>query len=377
MKKIAMLKRILYIRPGPTFKPHDPSLLKHYEYLSKYFQGYIFSTSPEAEDFQIDKFHFLSMKFDPGVKSFFVFKRFCHQQAKKILQNNERFDLVTAYDPLKTGLIGAGIAKMHGAKFAPEVNGVYTSPAEWIDNPYKLANQVKKRIYPLIMHHVLKQAQGARLLFKQQIDSFKSITQGKVIVDFRLAVDMKAFRPIKENKEVLFVGFPFKRKGVDVLISAFKQIAPKYPGWKLKILGWFSNPEELYNAIGDHDQIFHQPPVHHDEMPEHIGSCGILVLPSRSEAMGRVLIEAMAAGKPRIGSKVDGIPTVINDGVDGLLCEPGSIDDLARKLDKLMADPVLRKKLGDAGRLRAEQEFTEDVFMKNLVGFYNTVIAST
>ena len=372
-----MLSRILFICPGPTFKPHDSSLLQHYEKLSNHFKGYIFTTSPEAEEFQIANFNFLSMKFDRGFQSFFRFRCFCRQHAEKILKNNERFDLVSTYDPLKTGLIGAGIAKMHETKFVPEVNGVYTSPAEWVDNPYKLATQVKKRIYPLIMYYVLKQAHGARLLFKEQIAPFKAIMQNKVIVDFRRFVDTEKFQPIRENKEVLFVGFPFKRKGVDVLILAFKQIAPKYPEWKLKILGWFFNPDELYNAIGGHDQIFHQPPVHHDEMSEHIGSCGILVLPSRSEAMGRVLLEAMAAGKPRIGSSVDGIPTVINDGVDGLLCEPGNIDDLARKLDMLMADQKLRKKLGDAGRLRAQGEFTEYVYLKNLVGFYHTVLAST
>jgi glycosyltransferase involved in cell wall biosynthesis len=92
--------------------------------------------------------------------------------------------------------------------------------------------------------------------------------------------------------------------------------------------------------------------------------------------MGRVLLEAMAAGKPRIGSNVDGIPTVINDGVDGFLCEPESIEDLAEKLDRLMSDPILRSNLGAAGRLRAEKEFNHEIYMKNLVSFYNNVISS-
>ncbi len=371
-----MLPRILYISPGPTFKPRDPVFLRHYKYLSNYFQWVILTTTPEAEDFQIDNFRFLSMKFDPGIQSFYRFRSFCRQHAALSLQRDHSFDLVTTYDPLKTGLIGAGIAKMHGAKFAPEVNGVYTSPAEWLDNPNKPINMAKKTIYPFIMYYVLRQAHGARLLFRQQLAPFNDIMQGKVVVDFRRFVDAEKFKPNREKKEVLFVGFPFKRKGVDVLISAFKKISPKHPDWTLKILGWFPDPAELHNAIGGHPQIFHHPPVHHDEMPEYIGSCGILVLPSRSEAMGRVLLEAMAAGKPRIGSNVDGIPTVINDGVDGLLCEPGNIDDLARKLDMLMGNQQLRKKLGEAGRLRAKREFTEEVYMRNLVGFYNAVLAA-
>jgi glycosyltransferase involved in cell wall biosynthesis len=371
-----MLKKILYISPGPNYNPHDQSLLKRYEYLSKYFCGYIFTTTSEPEDFWVGNFRFLSMKFEPGINSFFRYRKFCHRHAQDFLEKNGCFDLVTTYDPLKSGLIGASIAKMHGAPFAPEVNGVYTSPAEWLDEPYDIGNQIKKRVYPLIMLFVLKRAQGIRLLFPGQIDAFRNVTGSKVVHDFRRWVDTSRFVPIREDKEVFFAGFPFKRKGVDVLIAAFKQIAPKYPEWKLKILGWFPNDSELKAAIGGHAQIYRHPPVLFHEMPEHIGSCAILVLPSRSEAMGRVLLEAMSAGKPRIASNVDGIPTIVEDGRDGLLCEPGDIDDLAQKLDLLMGNPELRKKLGNAARERAKKEFTFDAYMSNLIRFYNAVIAS-
>jgi len=160
------------------------------------------------------------------------------------------------------------------------------------------------------------------------------------------------------------------------LIEAFKKIAPKYPDWKLKILGWFPDPTELNKAIGGHPQIYHHPPVHYPEMPEHIGTCAILVLPSRSEAMGRVLVEAMAAGKPRIGANVDGIPTVINDGIDGLLVKPEDVDGLASKLDMLMGNKELRKKLGEAGAKRVKQEFTEEAYINNVINFYKEVIES-
>ncbi len=110
-------------------------------------------------------------------------------------------------------------------------------------------------------------------------------------------------------------------------------------------------------------------------MPEHIGWCAILVLPSRSEAMGRVLVEAMAAEKPRIGSRIDGIPTVINDGVDGYLVEPGNVADLAEKLDRLMRDPGLRRAMGLAGKARIPTEFAEDVYMDSLANLYDEVLA--
>jgi glycosyltransferase involved in cell wall biosynthesis len=93
--------------------------------------------------------------------------------------------------------------------------------------------------------------------------------------------------------------------------------------------------------------------VFSDEMPAQIQECSIFVLPSRSEAMGRVLVEAMAAGKARIGANVDGIPTVIEDGVDGLLFRVGDAADLSLKMQMLMTDSRLRHTLAKAAKNRA------------------------
>jgi glycosyltransferase involved in cell wall biosynthesis len=81
----------------------------------------------------------------------------------------------------------------------------------------------------------------------------------------------------------------------------------------------------------------------------------------------------MAAGKPRIGSNVDGIPNVINDGIDGLLVEPENVEDLTQKLDILMGNKGLRKQLGEAGSKRAKEEFTEENYINNVINFYNEV----
>jgi len=302
------------------------------------------------------------------------FGLFCIQNAIKILGTNQKIDLVTTYDPLTTGLIGLIVSRILKAKFVPEVNGVYTSSANWIDGIESISTKLKRAIIPIIMRFVLKRSDGVKLLFQSQIDPFKEVVNGKIIRIFPNYIPIDMFKNMKEEKEVLFVGFPFKRKGVDILIDAFKKVSPKYPDWKLKILAWLPDPTELRRAIGGHSQIYHHPPVPYHEMPEHIGACAILVLPSRSEAMGRILIEAMAAGKPRIGSNIDGIPTVINEGVDGLLFNPESVDDLSSRLDLLMGAPVLRQRLGRAAGIRAMKEFTEEIYVRNLVSFYNDVL---
>lgn len=369
-----MKKKILSISPGPNYNIHSQLFHSQYIELSNSFRGYIYTTSSGKEVVDIGSFQLLTMPFSNSMTNTFRFFIFCTWNAIKLLIKNERFDLVTTYDPLKTGLIGLLISRIHKAKFAPEVNGVYTSPAEWLDVPDTLSKRLKKLFYPIIMRYVLKKADGIRLLFREQIAPFAEIVDGKTVHVFSCFVPTDGFRPIREDKEVLFVGFPFKRKGVDILITAFKKVASKYPEWKLKILGWFPDNRELDEAMGGHPQIYHHNPVKYSEMIDHIGSCAMLVLPSRSEAMGRVLVEAMAAGKPRIGANVDGIPTVIADGVDGFLFEPENANDLADKLDRLMGDGDLRARLGAAGRRRVALEFNEKIYVNNVGNFYTDIL---
>lgn len=368
------MKTILFINPGPTFNAHSDLFQASFKILSKNYKGYIFSTSPRNDRLEIGNFKYLSMMSKNRRIDVVKYIVFCIWQSILLRTKGVKIDLVTTYDPLKTGIIGLIISRIHGAKFAPEVNGVYTSPSEWLDDADTWESKIKRRVYPWIMQVTLVHADGIRLLYKEQIDVFRSSLKKSIIRDFHCFVPTEHFKNIREVKEVLFAGFPYKRKGVDILIQAFKKVAPAYPDWRLKILGWYPRPAELYKAIDGHPQILHHPPVKYDQMVEQIGSCAILVLPSRSEAMGRVLVEAMAAEKPRIGSNVDGIPTVIDDGIDGLLVRPGDVDDLAEKLDMLMGDQELRRKLGLAAKARISREFTQEHYFENLLRFYKDVL---
>jgi glycosyltransferase involved in cell wall biosynthesis len=368
--------KILFINPGPKMSINE----KYHRDLGKYCQGAMLTTSMDDKirkltrvadfEFRCAKFHFHHLLY-----SNLKFTLYCLMFALRKRMAGDKFDLVVTYDPIKTGLIGALAAKILGARFAPEVNGLYTSDAEYMDGGEKLSVRAKKVIIPAIMGWVLKRAHGIKLLFDAQIDPFAEKVKGKVIGRFPCHVSTSSFKPLREDKEVLFVGFPFKRKGVDVLIAAFKQISDKHPDWKLKILGWFPDPTELNAAIAGHPRIYHHLPVYFPEMPGHVGSCGILVLPSRSEAMGRILVEAMACAKPRIGSNVDGIPTVIEDEVDGLLVPPENADALAAALDRLMSDASLRQKLGQAGLTRSQSEFSEEAHFLNTMKFYAKVLS--
>ena len=368
-------RRLLFILPGPLWEIRD-TLRKRMERLSQKYTGLIVTTMPEAGEHALGSFTLKALRYRRGAKLWMNVKYilFGLGLALKARFGKDKWDLVVTYDPLRSGLIGLLVAAISGARFCPEVNGCYDSYANYLDDAPGPMLALKRRLYPMLVRFTLSRADGIKVLFPRQLEGFRDSIRAPVVESFFDYVDLEPFRDLGEEKVILFVGFPFRLKGVDLLIEAFKRLSPRHPDWSLKILGWFPDRRELDAAIGGHPRIFHHPPVYSRDMPGHMGRCGIFVLPSRTEAMGRVLLEAMASGKPRVGARVDGIPTVIEDGRDGLLFRAGDAADLEEKLDRLMGDADLRAALGRAGRVRAAEEFNAEAYFRKLLAFYGRVL---
>ncbi len=100
------------------------------------------------------------------------------------------------------------------------------------------------------------------------------------------------------------------------------------------------------------------------DLPRTMRKADIVICPTiAEEALGRTAVEAMGAGRPVVASRIGGLLFTVLDEATGLLCEPGDPTDLARQLVRLLDDPDLRKRLGDAGRRRFEQHYTWDVIL--------------
>jgi glycosyltransferase involved in cell wall biosynthesis len=102
-----------------------------------------------------------------------------------------------------------------------------------------------------------------------------------------------------------------------------------------------------------------------EDLPRHLREADMLVMPTvAQEALGRTAVEAMAAGRPVVASRLGGLPTTVADGATGLLCEPGDAADLAGKIEMLLDDPELRTRMGRAGRRRFEEHYAWEVIIE-------------
>jgi glycosyltransferase involved in cell wall biosynthesis len=364
---------LLAMFPGPTYRLEEAYAMR-FGGLSGRFRGAVMTSAPRHQKTRFGDFDVTVISDDTSK----FLRRFRYLAAAlpiaRALFKGTRKCLVVTYDPLMTGIIGLVVARLCSAKFICEVNGDYADDAIYmhIENP--LSRRLKQATNVIVARFVLRRCDGIKTLHHRQLSSLNVETNNRPVATYPSYCPIDRFTFLDDQPEILLAGFPFHIKGVDVLLAAFNRISADHPAWRLTVIGHYPDRELLDAAIAHNPQVTVKMPVLHSDMPEIIGRCGILVLPSRTEGMGRVLVEAMAAGKPRIGSSVGGIPTTIEDGVDGLLVPPDDVEALAEALDTLMGSKELRQRLGSAGQRRALNEFSSAEYFRKSAEFYDSVL---
>ncbi len=110
------------------------------------------------------------------------------------------------------------------------------------------------------------------------------------------------------------------------------------------------------------------------DVPDLLAACDIFVLPSRHEGLGVSALEAMAARRPVVASRVGGLAEAVLDETTGLLVPPEDPSELARAVDRLAADPLLRRRLGESGPVRVSEGFLASQMVHAYDELYVTVL---
>jgi glycosyltransferase involved in cell wall biosynthesis len=113
-----------------------------------------------------------------------------------------------------------------------------------------------------------------------------------------------------------------------------------------------------------------------EEVAPYYAAFDAMILPSINEGTPVSAIEALAAGRPVVATRVGGVPDVVREGEDGFLVEPGDVDALAERLARLAADPELRERLGAAGRARVIPRYSVERLVDDIDLLYRSLLAS-
>ena len=178
-----------------------------------------------------------------------------------------------------------------------------------------------------------------------------------------------------DNKQVIAVGRYDYQKGFDRLIEAWRLVHNRFPDWKLKITGEGElqyKLEMLIDKYGLNDAIELKKSVT-EILPEYLDA-SFLVMSSRYEGLPLVLLEAMSVGLPPVSFDCKcGPKDLITDGEDGFLVPEGNIPVLAEKIIRLIEDANLRKKMGQAAKIKSER-FSETAIMEKWINLFDNLL---
>jgi glycosyltransferase involved in cell wall biosynthesis len=162
-------------------------------------------------------------------------------------------------------------------------------------------------------------------------------------------------------------------KGHDVAIPAVAGLRDRFPATHLLIVGDGDERGRLEALAAEAGAT--TLAGHRDDVMEVLDASDVLLHPSRVDAFPGALLEAMAARVPVVATAVGGVTDIVEDGVTGVLVEPPpKPDTLASALAPLLADPALRRTLGERGRQRFERDFSTERWAGRLRVVYEDVV---
>ncbi len=179
-----------------------------------------------------------------------------------------------------------------------------------------------------------------------------------IAVENGIDLDRYSYEGACHGAPAMFVGRLTPVKGVDVLLRAVRLVHAQEPDFRLRIAGsgaCMGDLRELTRSLEIDGCVEFLGDV--SDTAKCLRQSSMLVLPSRSEGLSIAILEAMGVGLPVIATRVGGTPEAVEHGRTGILVEPESVEELAGAILKLWREPELARRLGHAGRARAESLF--------------------
>ena len=182
---------------------------------------------------------------------------------------------------------------------------------------------------------------------------------------------------LPERPSALFVGVLERYKAVDVLADAWRNVSAACPEAQLHIVGEGRLEGIVKELVADERLgVSWTPRLTTVEVARALDATTLLVLPSRGEGMGRVIVEAFCRGRPVVGTNAGGIPDLVEDGVSGVLVAAEDVGALSQALVGVLSDRDLAARLG-AGAHAASTTWaaTPEVFAERMRSLIDAVIA--
>lgn len=235
------------------------------------------------------------------------------------------------------------------------------------------------RFKKIVSKVVLNNADAIIALSQNMKDDMQKISKKEVYI-LPNGVDTTSFNESKNKSndnttEIVYIGSLLPVKGVEYLIEAINILHQTHPKISLTIVGDGSNRRSLEQIVKKHgleQNIIFTGKISHEDVPNRLNSNDIFVLPSISEGMPNVLLEAMAAGLPIVATNVGGIPDIVKNNKNGYLVEPKNPQQLAERIHFLIENTEIHRIISEQNQVDAQKYDWNNIITK-LENIYSNV----
>ncbi len=246
----------------------------------------------------------------------------------------------------------------------------------------------KNILLRLLFRFTFRDARALIAVSRHQIPLIKKLTGKNNITVIPNGIDLDFIskfakdvpEEIPQDKFRVFCPSKWRKvKGIDVLVSAMEYLMNHHREAFDKMAFIFIKFDSgeygrnILRKLEKFDNVILIEPQSPQNMPRYFLSSDAVVIPSRYEPFGIVILEAMALGKPVIATRTGGIPDIITDGVNGILVENENPEDMAQKILMIFRDEKLRQRLRENAYKRAA-DFTWDKIAKKVRDVYANAI---
>jgi len=285
-------------------------------------------------------------------------------------------DVITAQDPFLTALIGLNVRRRL------RVPLIMQDHSSFIGSPYFVRERARNRLMRLAAFLTLPRADAVRVMNRRErlamirigvrpdrvcvvptatdTSGFTKPIAPEIIADWRAQLEITPDTPT-----ILWVGRPVAFKALSVLFSSFQRVLAQMPDARLIVVGDMTGTNYVGQAAarGISHAVKFVGSMPHADLPPFYQLATIYALSSTYEGLGRVLIEAAAAGLPIVSTDTQGPADMITDGLTGLIVPIGDDQALANGMLTLLRDPELRKKLAERARQYVQANYDEHKLM--------------
>ena len=319
------MTRVLFVARNRYRLPLSPSLRLKWDALARVFDLRVLASSPDRSSGDA------TFRLRP--RSFFDGPRFWLSLPARIRREVRAFrpDAIVAQSPFEAA---AALVARAGAPVIVELHGDWRSFGRLYGSD---ARRAIARAADAVGTWAVQRATKVRAVSPYTARLAREVGREADAV-FPAFMDLEPFLaptvPLPESTVALFVGVLEPYKNIDGLAAAWRRAQPNA---ELRIVGRGTRTDVVASLVSDGLATW-QPELSTREIVRALDESSALVLPSRSEGMGRVVIEALLRGRPVLGSNVGGIPDLVTDGENGVLFDPSDIrldalddrDELAR-----------------------------------------------